>query len=312
MGILVARPVRCGPMQKTLKRKLKHFLGGNGGQFALVSAIALPVILVSTGVAWDLSRATAKKTKLQDALDSAVLAAVLAEKEPTPKEFQTLFEANGGQGTIKQYVFKDNGNKKSVKTKVDFELPTTFAGILGRETVPIKVKSSANGPTSLSSFKISLSGASGHWSKRAQIIGVSGGTETILNEARYTTTISGGVVSSSSFTVTDPGWVNVVGFDKVYIRFEIPSSAYRFTDWCKLDGCPERIFRTDEAANADRFFINGSQVPAGTIIKFEDTVQCGETIKHAWEDGGEHNPDFHYTIEGQCDTVDPIDVYLSQ
>ncbi|WP_370576935.1 vWA domain-containing protein [Shinella sp. PSBB067] len=63
----------------TQKRMLLSRLGSDRrGNFAMMTAFALPVILAAGGFAMDLSNMVLKKAELQDALDSAALAAASA------------------------------------------------------------------------------------------------------------------------------------------------------------------------------------------------------------------------------------------
>lgn len=62
--------------KKTGKRSLiSRILGDRGGNFGLMTAFALPVILAAGGVAMDLTNMVLTRAELQDAADSAALAA---------------------------------------------------------------------------------------------------------------------------------------------------------------------------------------------------------------------------------------------
>ncbi|MCP8895152.1 VWA domain-containing protein [Shinella daejeonensis] len=66
-------------MTKTQGRKpAARFLGDRGGNFAMMTAIVFPVMLAAGGVAIDLSNMVMTKAELQDATDSAALAAASA------------------------------------------------------------------------------------------------------------------------------------------------------------------------------------------------------------------------------------------
>ncbi|WP_411033476.1 vWA domain-containing protein [Shinella sp. BYT-45] len=64
---------------KTEKRSLvTRFLGDRSGNFAMMTAFAFPVMLAAGGVAMDLTNMVLAKAELQDAVDSAALAAASA------------------------------------------------------------------------------------------------------------------------------------------------------------------------------------------------------------------------------------------
>lgn len=65
--------------KKTGKRTLiARLLGDRGGNFAMMTAIVCPIILAAGGVAIDLTKMVMTRTTLQDAADSAALAAASA------------------------------------------------------------------------------------------------------------------------------------------------------------------------------------------------------------------------------------------
>ncbi len=55
-----------------------RLLRDRGGNFAMVTAVIIPVILMAAGVAIDLTKTVLAKAELQDASDAAVLAAAAA------------------------------------------------------------------------------------------------------------------------------------------------------------------------------------------------------------------------------------------
>lgn len=57
---------------------LSRLMGDRGGNFALVTAFVIPVILAAGGVAMDFTNMVLKKAELQDAIDSSALAAAAA------------------------------------------------------------------------------------------------------------------------------------------------------------------------------------------------------------------------------------------
>lgn len=81
-------------MIKTFGRQngFLRMLRDEGGNFAIMTAFALPVVLAAGGVAMDLANMAQQKAQLQDAADSAALAAAsaLVNKGITPDEAKEL------------------------------------------------------------------------------------------------------------------------------------------------------------------------------------------------------------------------------
>jgi len=132
-------------MSKILKLK-KEYSSNNDGQVAVIfSLVLLPVILI-TSVAVDSHRQTALQARLSNALDSAALAAVtnqtLSESERA-EHAETYFRDNISRisETVNFSVIESGAERVTLEASAD--LNTSFLGLIGRETLGIKERASA-------------------------------------------------------------------------------------------------------------------------------------------------------------------------
>ncbi|MDI7860489.1 VWA domain-containing protein [Rhizobiaceae bacterium n13] len=154
-------------MIKTSEKKgLRRLLRDEAGNFAIMTALALPVVLAAGGVAMDLANLAQKKALLQDAADSAALAAASAlttkgatheQAKEVAKDFLAgqitgTLEANeteadraareqkfreGASVNVTETPFGKTGKKYDVQVSVKLDVPynsltqlllTTFGG----------------------------------------------------------------------------------------------------------------------------------------------------------------------------------------
>lgn len=169
--------------KKTGKRSLiSRILGDRGGNFGLMTAFALPVILAAGGVAMDLTNMVLTKAELQDAADSAALAAssalsndkktVAQAKEIAESFFKTQMVSSQIDGAnaivdIKETVIGGNAKefKVSVTTSSTLQL-NPLTRLLGQTTAAVSAASTAESATGAKSavsmyFVLDRSGSMG-------------------------------------------------------------------------------------------------------------------------------------------------------
>lgn len=114
--------------------------GGLSVPFA-VSAVA---IIASAGVALDFVRASSTRTELQSALDTAVLAGAVQDQASRGKVAADYFTANvSSEGAdTRAPAFVSNADGTFTGT-VSATVPTTFAGLIGIESLKVGVTSTA-------------------------------------------------------------------------------------------------------------------------------------------------------------------------
>ncbi|OJU02322.1 MAG: hypothetical protein BGN83_13400 [Rhizobium sp. 63-7] len=156
--------------------KLRHLLRDKGGNFAITTALIIPVLLGFVGLAIDTSNLLQEKNRLQDAADSAALAAAsaLAEKGITENEarqlaiqFLTGQMANEGstpdsdKGVPKDSPFTTDpvveitetpvggaGKNFKVEIKAAYTVPFSgFSNVVGFKSMDVSVKSVSESQT---------------------------------------------------------------------------------------------------------------------------------------------------------------------
>lgn len=147
-----------------------RFLGDRRGNFGMMTAILLPVLLGAGGIAMDVTNMMISKTQLQDAADAAALAASTAlakgeaaDEAAARKLAQDFFigqisnsmgdaaaEALADAVDIKvTTTTKNNGKSFEVQVGSTYDLALTpLMGVLGYQTVDIAVNSASTSGTS--------------------------------------------------------------------------------------------------------------------------------------------------------------------
>ena len=153
----------------------RGFMTDRGGNFGMMTAILLPVLLASAGVAMDLAKLVQVKSALQDAADSAALSAAsaLASKDitdaeaialakqfmaaqfrntslngslPTEEEEESAKDlAEGALASIERTKDESGLNKAfEVKVSGHYDVPmNAFTRLLGYDTVRVSVASTS-------------------------------------------------------------------------------------------------------------------------------------------------------------------------
>jgi hypothetical protein len=120
------------------------------GNVAITFALCLIPLMLAIGMAVDIGNALSVKKQMQDALDAAALAA-LAETTPADKRqtvAQKAFEASLSENLRNlspQFSLSvtEVGNNKSATASFTVDLPLSFAGILGVNTLDISGQTSS-------------------------------------------------------------------------------------------------------------------------------------------------------------------------
>ncbi|MBY5792328.1 TadE/TadG family protein [Rhizobium leguminosarum] len=157
---------------------LRRLLGDHGGNFGIMTAIMMPVLLGAAGLAIDYSNMALSKRELQEATDSAALAAATAlasgaasttaDAEAIAKDFVS--------GQMANYVDTDAISSIKAGTSVDIDVSTTatsksykvtvatsygiaatpFMSVLGYKTLNIGASTSTSSGTSDTKTALSM------------------------------------------------------------------------------------------------------------------------------------------------------------
>jgi hypothetical protein len=124
-----------------------HLSRSGGGNFGLISALLLPMLLVVVGGAVDMSHAFAEKTRLQDMVDSAVLSA--ASKSTDDERFKAakamLAQAVEQDKDVDFQSLMDLAVNADGSLTGTFNRPfqTNFLRLIGMDTLDISVTATA-------------------------------------------------------------------------------------------------------------------------------------------------------------------------
>jgi Flp pilus assembly protein TadG len=136
-------------------RRLTGFAFDRGGNFAIISALlALPLVL-SVGVAVDFSSISSRKSGLQQAIDSAVLAIAREGKEVSDEEATAIarsFLASNYDPDSTTFTVGKDGSHFSVTARTSAGL--AFGSLFGYQDWPVEAKATAD--IAYASYEIGL------------------------------------------------------------------------------------------------------------------------------------------------------------
>lgn len=126
---------------------LRRMLGDRGGNFGIMTAIMIPVLLGAAGLAIDYSNMALSKRELQEATDSAALAAATAlANEKTDEAGAKSLAKNFVAGQMAQ-VLANNSVQGSIKDATNVNVTTTANGTKSK-IFKVDVNTSFNLPLS--------------------------------------------------------------------------------------------------------------------------------------------------------------------
>lgn len=125
---------------------LARFGKSRSGNFAIATALILPLLLVTAGGVVDVYGALADKAQGQERLDAAVLAAVHqpepAAQKAIVEDFVAMLQAELA-GDVTGSLVVSHGSDGSVTASIRAEHPSPFLNIIGIATIPLNVTSTA-------------------------------------------------------------------------------------------------------------------------------------------------------------------------
>jgi hypothetical protein len=137
----------------------KYILSSTSGNFAIMGALILPVLLIAAGGAVDVASAYSTKKDLQERLDAGVLSAAPqsshAERQKRVEQFMSLVGVGAidgpANGAAQNTDFVVGSNALKVTTNADGSVTANysvgfrpiFLGMIGMSQMPIEVSSTA-------------------------------------------------------------------------------------------------------------------------------------------------------------------------
>lgn len=305
-----------------------------GGNFALMTAIILPVVLVAGGSAVDLSVALSEKSRLQDIADGAVLAGggvfdgtnfstakSMAEKFIAAQTTGALDEETNNAGAkpdekIAVLRYKVRAKDNTLTVTMTKPVPTSLMKIASIDAVNVSVAASALSPMKPEKITFTPTKAQGWYYKKISILVTRKGqtTEEVVGTVTYqpTTQANGG---SGTYVANPTGVIDLGSYTNLALRMDIKedgcdigkkatlknSQVTCTNDTDKKYKTYNNVLRTDDPATSNHLYVDGKQVPLGVRASLEKYFGCTKMQNHAWEDGGGwERQDFFYTVTATC------------
>ena len=276
----------------------KKFLVNRKGAIAIIFSIALLPVLLSVAVAVDYTRKYHIETQMQNFLDSAALATAAVSGGGT-KNFATQFySAQNTHGRVTKFQKRNTSNGMFVLLEAEYSVPTIFAKLYNKESMPVKVRSEAVAPNMVSSLRFRIDSANGELSKDVILKGydkVTGKRVNLLNMAyRY---------PPRRFASSNSGWIDISGYERLYMVYYIKKSSYHYRWYCGYSGrkCP--AVRSIDSKYSNRIGIDGVQQRKNIKLDIFGGLGCNKTRRIGWEDlypKGYRHMDFFFKLEGKC------------
>lgn len=241
---------------------------------------------------------------------------------------RTCWRANLG---AKASTVSVNFSAKDQKVTVNLggQTNTLFMSLLNQNSVQIGVTATAFAPLKPSSATITVGDVYGWYFKRVTIVGVTAsGMEKALGTVVYNPYDhaasngrgTGNTVPNKSQMTT----INLDGYQDLYLKMDVKQDGcdlgYRNQNTnnryvkCVVDNSKvnyDLTLKTNDKDQVYYLFVDGKQLPKGTIPPILNILSCTGTHQHAWEDGGGWDQqDFFYTVVTACKAVDGENVRL--
>jgi Flp pilus assembly protein TadG len=299
------------------------------GNFAMLTAIILPVVLVAGGSAVDVSVAFSEKSKLQDIADGAVLAAggvFDGTNFATAKSMAEKFIAAQASGAVDEETstdpklavlrYKVSAKDNTLTVTMTKPVPTSVMRIASIDAVNVSVAASALSPMKPEKITLTPTTVQGWYYKKVSILVLrkNATVEEVVGTVTYqpTTQKDGG---SGTFVANPTGVIDLGSYSNLALRMDIKEDGCdigkKATVKNSLVTCEyntdkkyknyNTVLRTDDPTTSNHLYVDGKQVPLGVTASLEKYFGCTKTQNHAWEDGGGwERQDFFYTVTATC------------
>ncbi|WP_438751820.1 TadE/TadG family type IV pilus assembly protein [Pararhizobium sp. O133] len=300
------------------------------GNFGIMAAVAVPVIIVAAGSAVDYTVANSDRTNLQQVADSAVLAGgavfdgtnfAVAEAAAVhyikgQVETATDEQNSDDKALTNKVKYKVSSSDKTLRVWMQKSVPTSLLKIANIDKVDVSVSASALSPMKPEKITFTPTKAQGWYFKKISVLVLRKGatTEELLGTVVYqpTTQTNGG---QGTYVANPAGTIDLGKYTNLALRMDIKNDGcdigYKATVknsavTCKKDNGASyktynTVLRTDDPNTSNHLFVDGKQVPIGVKASLEKYFGCSKKQEHAWEDGGGWDrQDFFYTVTATC------------
>ncbi|MEP3435616.1 MAG: pilus assembly protein TadG-related protein [Hoeflea sp.] len=138
-------------LRSELARRITGFRNDYAGNFGIIIALLIPLLIVVAGGVVDIVHAMSQKARLQDELDTAILAAVHETDADRQLEAATSYVRTLADSGLSEAEMLETGMSLVLTAKSDGSLtgtlrmphPTAFLKIIHMDDIPISVSSTA-------------------------------------------------------------------------------------------------------------------------------------------------------------------------
>lgn len=313
-------------------RGITQLIRDRGGNFGILTALLLVPICLAAGMAIDYTTAVSQKTNLQEIADGAVLAGAKiydgTNFDAAKAEAQAFIDAYAISTPV-GLTSNITSDGNTLQVALTGSVPTTLMRLGNIDNVNVSVNSSSFSPPKPQKVTLTPTKAQGYYYKIVTIRVVRPNTtsEVVLGTVVYQPTTHNDS-GQGTMTANPTGAIDLGKYTKLVLQMDIKNDGCPLNKTAHVDGqnsvtCGKSsrdadkkydlTLRTDNPDTSYYLFVNGVQLPKGTVVPIANYFGCAQPQSHAWEDGGGwERQDFFYTISSVCASADGDSARLTQ
>ena len=256
------------------------------GNITIMAAIMMVPTILGMGVAVDISSLVYEKTRLQDAVDNATLAAIKARNARRAdgtaiRAFRKTMQASGyPDARLIKYRYRVRNGEVKVETAARFKMKPSFASILGVKKLRVKAATTVVGPLKVTGVNFRPTFGSGYLHKDFNLFVNRPGGSMPERLATYTWRSSAPVTfpngSSPGNLSSDPwGTIDLGNYEDFFFTVSVtdPWNTYQPEQIVEVYGEDYTIV-TNEPGKGDHFVVNGRTLPRNEQVDFSREISC--------------------------------------
>ena len=298
----------------------KKFKKNNKGNIAIMGALMLVPTIMGMGIAVDVSNLVYEKSRLQDAVDNATLAAIKARDGRRAdgtaiRAFRkTMQDAGYSDARLTKYRYRVRNGEVKVETSARFQYKPSFATVLGVKNLRVNAATSVVGPLKVTGVNFRPTFGSGYLHKDFRLYVNRPGSSMPERLATYTWRSSAPVTfpngSSPGNLSSDPwGTIDLGDYEDFFFTVTVtdPWNTYQHEQIVEVYGEDYTIV-TNEPGKGDHFVVNGRTLPRNEQVDFSREISCENPNQNfEWEDApelAEEGTDFRFVVTARCNGID--------
>lgn len=308
---------------------LRTFFSESRGNVAMFFAVSALPIVMGVGFVIDYAKAISLRGELQNAVDSVALAvAPLAPADrPVAAEKALAARLGGVDIAVKtsHWISTPDG---AVTGFLAAASETAFLKMVSVPMIRIFVTATAKGPAPQPSSTTFDSARAGgwYWKNVSVWIRPPGSTTDkmvasyIYQPVYFDQYGDTGGSGKGAVTSNPAGTITLPPYERLYLRMSVRGNGcppdHDSQPGTGRNGRPlecvykpgaktphDMELRTDDPITSHHLFVDGVQLKKGAAAPLADFLKCGQTVKHAWEDGGNFSvQDYHFSVTTACST----------